>query len=131
MVSIGAALSICGNLSVLAAGSRQTFAFARDHGLPWSGWLRKITIIGTPIPLNAIMVSLVMTVALSLLNLGSSTAFNSIVGLLSGSGGVSYAISISCVLWRRLFGKPLPPAPFSLGKFVSCCPDTQFSSYRY
>lgn len=89
-------------------------------GLPFSGWLRKITVIGNPIPLNAIITSLFITVIVSLLNLGSATAFNSIVGLLSGSGGVSYLISISCVLWRRLTGKPLPPAPFSLGRWVCC-----------
>ena len=118
MVSIVCALGICGNLSVLAAGSRQAWAFARDDGLPFSGWLRKITTIGTPIPLNAIIISLFITIILSLLNLGSVYAFNSIVGLLSGSGGVSYSISIGCVLYRRMFGKPLPASPFSLGKMV-------------
>lgn len=122
MVSIVCALGICGNLSVLAAASRQAWAFARDDGLPFSGWLRRITTIGTPIPLNAIILSLFITIIVSLLNLGSATAFNSIVGLLSGSGGVSYTISIGCVLWRRLFGKPLPSSPFSLGKFVSQMP---------
>ena len=119
MVSIGCALSICGNLSVMAAASRQAWAFSRDEGLPFSAWLRKITTIGTPIPLNAICISLFVTIILSLINLGSVTAFNSIVGLLSGSGGVSYTISIGCVLYRRLFGKPLPKSPFTLGKFVS------------
>lgn len=119
MVSVVCALGICGNLSVLAAGSRQAWAFARDDGLPFSGWLRKITTIGTPIPLNAIIISLFITVILSLLNLGSATAFNSIVGLLSGSGGVSYTISIGCVLWRRMSGQPLPSSPFTLGKAVS------------
>ena len=119
MVSIVCALSICGNLSVLAAGSRQAWAFARDDGLPFSNWFRKITTVGTPIPLNAIFASLMVTVAVSLLNLGSATAFNSIVGLLSGSGGVAYCISIGCVLWRRLTGQPLPSSPFSLGKLVS------------
>lgn len=119
MVALMTALSICANLSVLAAASRQVWAFARDEGMPFSGWLRKISNVGTPIPLNAILVSLIITIVLSLLNLGSVTAFNSIVGLLSGSGGVSYSISIGCVLWRRMFGKPLPKSPFSLGKFVS------------
>ena len=119
MVSIIVALSAFGNFSVLAAASRQVFAFARDQGLPFSNTLRKITVIGTPIPAIAIVVSLLITVILSLINLGSVAAFNSIVGLLSGSGGVSYSISIGCVLWRRLFGKPLPKSPFTLGRFVS------------
>ena len=118
MVSIVTALSLCGNLSVLAAASRQVFAFARDQGMPFSGTLRKITTVGTPIPLVAIMVSLAVTIVLALISLGSAAAFNSIVGLLSGSGGLSYSVSIGCVLWRRLFGKPLPKSPFTLGKFV-------------
>jgi hypothetical protein len=119
LVSIITALNICANLSVLAAGSRQVWSFARDEGMPFSGWLRKITVIGTPIPLNAIMISLTVTIVVSLLNIASAAAFNSIVGLLCGSGGVSYSISIGCVLWRRLAGKPLPEAPFRLGVWVS------------
>ncbi|KAI6914489.1 amino acid transporter [Hortaea werneckii] len=115
LVSIIAALNICANLSVVAAGSRQTWAFARDNGLPFSSTLRKITTIGTPIPLYSVFASLIITVVVSLLNLAGSTAFNSVVGLLSGSGGVSYSISISCVLWKRITGQPLPHAPFRLG----------------
>lgn len=71
--------------------------------------------IGTPIPLNAIMFSLSITVVLALINLGSTAAFNSIVGLLAGSGGFSYSISIACVLWRKLCKRPLPQGRFSLG----------------
>ena len=54
---------------------------------------------------------------LALLNLGGSEAFNSILGLVTGAVGLTYALSIGCVLWRRLFGAPLPVARWSLGKF--------------
>lgn len=76
----------------------------------------QIANVGTPIPLNAVVFSLAITVILSLINLGSTTAFNSIVGLLAGSGGVSYAISIGCVLLKRLRGEALPVGRWSLGK---------------
>ncbi|KAI7268896.1 amino acid transporter [Hortaea werneckii] len=115
LVSIIAALDVCANLSVVAAGSRQTWAFARDNGLPFSSTLRKITTIGTPVPLYSVFGSLIITVVVSLLNLAGSTAFDSVVGLLSGSGGVSYSISISCDLWNRITGQSLPHAPFRLG----------------
>lgn len=69
------------------------------------------------IPFNSILFSLVLTVLLALINLGSITAFNSIVGLLTGSGGVSYAISIGCVCLKRIRGEQLPPSNFSLGRF--------------
>ena len=28
---------------------------------------------------------------------------------------MTYALSIGCILWRRVFGEPLPPARWSLG----------------
>jgi hypothetical protein len=33
----------------------------------------------------------------------------------------TYAVSIGCVLWRRFFGKPLPPARWSLGRLGVLC----------
>lgn len=33
---------MAGNISFQAATARQTFAFARDHGLPFSSWLSKV-----------------------------------------------------------------------------------------
>ncbi|THV93304.1 amino acid permease [Aureobasidium pullulans] len=117
MTTLFILLNFCACLSVLAAASRQIFSFARDKGLPFSGWFRQIVTIGTPIPLNAILFSLSITVVLALVNLGSTTAFNSIAGLLAGSGGFSYSVSIACVLWRKIRGMPLPQGRFSLGIF--------------
>ena len=62
-----------GATSFFASTSRQTFAFARDNGLPGSKW------IGTVhpkllIPLNAILVTYGFTILLSLINLGSTVA---------------------------------------------------------
>lgn len=61
--------------------------------------------------------SLFISVILALLNLGGTQAFNSILGLVTGAVGLTYALSIGCVLWRRMFGDPLPPARWSLGRF--------------
>ncbi|KAF7197882.1 putative amino-acid permease PB24D3.02c [Pseudocercospora fuligena] len=77
-----------------------------------------ITQLGIPVPVNAAIFSLTLPTVLALINLGSTTAFNSIVGLLSGSGAVSYFISIGCVLVRRLRDQPLPAGRWSLGKFA-------------
>ena len=38
------ALNLCACLSSLAAGSRQVFAFARDEGMPFSGWFRQVSL---------------------------------------------------------------------------------------
>lgn len=113
-----AVLSTASCINSVAAGSRQAWAFARDEGLPFSRWLQKVTVVqDTPIPVNSMIASLAITVVLSLIVLGSEEAFNSIAGLLSGAIGFSYALSIGCVLWRRLYGAPLPPARWSLGRW--------------
>lgn len=104
-------------LNALAAASRQSWSLSRDGGLPFSGWFRRVVTIGTPIPLNAIMFSLTITVIISLINIGSSTAFNSITGLLTGATFFSYAVSIGCILLKRLRGQSLPEARWSLGRF--------------
>lgn len=105
-------------LNSVAAASRQAWSFARDDGLPFPSWFQKITTInGTPLPLNAMIATLIMPCVLALINLGGAEAFNSINGLISGAIGLTYALSIGCVLWRRLFGAPLPKARWSLGRW--------------
>jgi len=58
-----------------------------------------------------------ISIVLGIINLGGTEAFNSIAGLVSGACSLTYGLSIGCVLWRRLFGEPLPPARWSLGRF--------------
>jgi amino acid transporter len=87
-------------------------------GLPFPTWFTKLVVVDSvPLPLNAILASMLFVLILALLVLGGDQAFNSIVGLLNGAVGLTYVLSIGCVLWRRTFGEPLPPARWSLGKF--------------
>lgn len=57
-----------------------------------------------------------ITCLLSLINLGSSVAFNAIVSLTVGAFLSSYIVSISCVALRKIRGDPLPRARWSLGR---------------
>lgn len=116
MACIPLILTICTALNSMAAASRQAWALSRDGGLPFSGWFRQVVTIGTPIPLNAILFSLSILVVLALINIGSTSAFNSIAGLLTSATNFSYAVSIGCVLSKRMRGQQLPPARWSLGK---------------
>jgi amino acid transporter len=111
-------LSISMCLNAVAAASRQAWSFGRDEGLPFRRWFTKIHVISrTPIPVNAMVASLMIAVILSLLNLGGAEAFDSIMGLVTGAVGLTYALSIGCVFLRRLFGsEPLPHARWSLGR---------------
>ncbi|KAF2722210.1 putative GABA permease [Polychaeton citri CBS 116435] len=117
MACIELIMSAACAISALAVASRQAWSFSRDNGLPFSGWFRKVTNIGTPIPLNSILASLFITVIIALINLGGTQAYNSILGLLTGSAGFSYILSIGCVLLKRIKGEPLPESSFSLGKW--------------
>ncbi|KAM0721384.1 hypothetical protein Q7P37_002308 [Cladosporium fusiforme] len=117
MMMIPLVLSICTCLNSLAAASRQAWALSRDQALPFSSWFRKVAVIGTPVPINSILFSLSILVVIALINLGSTAAFNTIGALLTGATSFSYALSIACILHKRLRGEPLPPARFSLGRY--------------
>ncbi|KAK1079465.1 hypothetical protein LTR48_008108, partial [Friedmanniomyces endolithicus] len=100
----------------VATASRQLWSFARDEGLPGSTWLSKVS-PGWNIPLRAVVVSFVVTSLLSLVNLGSSEALNAITSLGGMSILFSYFLTLSCLVWRRLFGAPLPPRPWSMRRY--------------
>jgi choline transport protein len=109
-------LSMCINST--AAASRQAWSFAGDDGLTFPTWFTTLrTINSTPLPINAMVTSLVILVVVALLNFGGTQVFNSIMGLMTGAVGLTYALSIGCVLWRRVCGPPLPPARWSLGRW--------------
>ncbi|KAI7662744.1 amino acid permease [Hortaea werneckii] len=117
MTLIPIILSVCTSLNAIAAASRQAWALGRDQALPFSPWFRKIVTIGTPIPLNSILFSLTILIILALINIGSTAALNTIIALLTSATSFSYALSISCMLLKRLRGQPLPPARFSIGRY--------------
>ena len=71
---------------------------------------------GWNIPLNAVLVSLVITICLSMINIGSTVAFNAIASLGVASLLSSYIISFSCLILKRYKGEALPHARWSLGK---------------
>lgn len=97
-------------------------ADSRQSGLPFSTWFTRIRVVdGVPLPVNSIMASLCICVIIALLNLVSNRVFNSIIGLLTGALGLTYVLSLGCVLWRRCFGDPLPPARWSLGRWGIPC----------
>lgn len=118
-------------ISEVAASSRQIWSFARDRGLPFSTWLSEViptrnpfqltanTIKVSPgwnIPLPAVCVSLTISALLSLINIGSSVALNAITSLGAIAVLTSYFLTISCVVYRRVYGPALPLRRWSLGK---------------
>ncbi|KAI5364589.1 Putative amino acid/polyamine transporter I [Septoria linicola] len=103
-------------IAEIATASRQLWSFARDRGMPGHSWLSHIT-PGWNIPLNAVLVSLLVTSLLSLINIGSSAALNAILALTTVSLITSYIIVIGCVLLKRVRRQPLPSRRWTLGNF--------------
>ncbi|KAF1991705.1 GABA permease [Aulographum hederae CBS 113979] len=107
---------IFANTGANASTSRQTFAFARDHGLPFHKWISAVD-PKSQIPRNAVLLTCIITILLSLINLGSLVAFNAIISLQLMALMATYSLSIGCVLYKRTLGdRNLPTARFSLGK---------------
>lgn len=111
------ALIFAGTVGFNLSTSRQTWAFARDHGLPYSAWIARVHPT-RHVPVNAIAVTCGITILLSLINIGSDVAFNAIISLNVVSLMITYTISIGCVMWRRIaLPETLPYARWSLGRW--------------
>jgi choline transport protein len=105
-----------GNVTCLATCSREVWAFSRDKGFPFSNWISRMN-RKQSIPYNSVYLSSALAGVLCLINLGSSFAFNIIVSLILLAILSTYMLSIGCLIHRRLSGKPLPHARWSLGRF--------------
>ncbi|MCJ1475970.1 hypothetical protein MMC13_004634 [Lambiella insularis] len=110
-------LVFAANIDYNASTSRQTFAFARDRGLPFATWIGAVH-HRKGIPVNAFILSCSITALLSLINIGSDAAFNAIISVQVAALMLSYSVSISCILYRRLaHPERLLPARWSLGRW--------------
>ncbi|KAL4865340.1 hypothetical protein BDV12DRAFT_211109 [Aspergillus spectabilis] len=108
---------IFSNIFFNASTSRQTFAFARDRGLPFAQWISRVD-PRRKIPVNAIALSCVISCLLSLINIGSSTAFHAIISLNVAALMYTYIISISCVVYRKIWHPDtLPPRRWDMGSW--------------
>lgn len=72
---------------------------------------------GWNVPVNAVIISIVVAVLLSLINLGSTAALNALFTLSSGGSLTSYTICIACLLSKRMRGERLPPRQWTLGRY--------------
>ncbi|KAK8198760.1 hypothetical protein M8818_006627 [Zalaria obscura] len=116
MTAILIIMLLFGCVTNFATSSRQLWAFARDQGVPFSGFLSRVR-PGYDIPLNSIIVTWVFAMLLSLINLGSSVAFNIVTSLGTGALICSYIVSISCIIIKRVRGEPLLPRRWDLGRW--------------
>ncbi len=65
---------------LMAAGSRSMYAFARDHGLPFSNVFSRVSST-KQIPIYAILLTAVLQMALNSIYFGTITGFNTLASL--------------------------------------------------
>lgn len=93
LASMITVIIIVASVSLVAEGSRSVYAFARDHGLPFSGLWSKVQ-PRKKIPLYSIFLTLVVQLALNAIYFGTATGFETVVSL---------ATTGFCELYRSLF----------------------------
>lgn len=107
MVSIVIALTWACALGITTTASRMTWSFARDNGTPFSRYLKKVD-KRTKVPIISVIVVTVLAALLTLIYIGSSTAFNDVVSLtITGFYG-SYFLPCAFLLYHRIRGHVLP-----------------------
>ncbi|KAM0542216.1 hypothetical protein ACHAPJ_012908 [Fusarium lateritium] len=101
MAAIIMILGGCATVGMLASTSRVFWSFARDRGLP--GW-RTLSKVNdrTTVPVWAVLCTAVISVLLSLINIGSPVAFQNVTSLSISCLYSSYLIAAILLLYRRL-----------------------------
>lgn len=103
-----------------------TWSFARDKGLPFSKYLSKVSKT-TRIPIIAIFACTILAALLTLIYIGSYTAFNDVISLtITGFYG-SYLIPCALLLYHRIKGNVLPYN----SKHASLAPDVLAETSAY
>ncbi|OAP59078.1 hypothetical protein AYL99_06376 [Fonsecaea erecta] len=116
LTSIVLSLMIFATIAVLAAASRMTWAFARDNGLPGSRFISRVE-PRTKLPLYSVALSVLITLLLGLINIGSSAAFNAVASLVVSGYLGSYTIPIILILHKKIYNpSSIHYGPWTLGR---------------
>lgn len=108
MVSVVSVMNAFSVVGTVAASTRLLWAFARDRAVPFSGTLAKVSRY-SKLPLNTILTTIIISILLSLISLGSSVALNDVLSLSVAGIYSSYLISVGFLFYRRVTGAIKPP----------------------
>jgi len=88
---------------IMATASRMTWSFARDNGMPFASYLKRVS-ERKKIPIVAIVVTTIFAGLLVLINIGSKVAFDDVISLtITGFYG-SYFLPCAFLLYHRVKG---------------------------
>lgn len=103
----------CATFGFLATASRQTWAFARDRGLPFSDYFAKVNKT-LAVPLRSIVLCSVIPCLLGIINIGSTVALNAMISLTIAGIFISYLIPITLLLLKKTRGEEILYGPFRM-----------------
>ena len=107
---------VCANF-LLAEGSRSLFAFARDHGLPFSKLFAKVE-PKRQVPVYAILLACGVQIALNSIYFGTLTGFNTVISIATEGFYLSYAMPLLARILAWFTGDAkILPGPYSLGRW--------------
>ncbi|KAK3718751.1 hypothetical protein LTR37_004970 [Vermiconidia calcicola] len=116
MTSVSLVIVIMAHFGLMAGCSRTAWAFARDRGLPASGYFAHVSET-SQVPFRAIMLSVVIQVLLGLINIGSSAAFLAFINAAAAALYITYITPVILGVMKRWRGEYIPYGPFQLGKY--------------
>ncbi|GAA5919709.1 hypothetical protein JCM6882_008439 [Rhodosporidiobolus microsporus] len=123
--------------SILATAGRVVWSFALEGGIPFSQWFSRLS-SRYEVPVNALCVVAAVQCLLSLIYIGNTALFNSILTLTVAFLNISYSIPIALMLFRGRPQRLLPAAPFRLGailgplcNIVALCVQTVVSFFLF
>lgn len=107
---------VCAN-ALLAEGSRSLFAFARDHGLPFSRLFAKVE-AKRQVPVYAILLTCGVQMALNSIYFGTLTGFNTVISISTEGFYLSYAMPLLARIISWLMGDAkVLPGLYNLGHY--------------
>ncbi|KAJ5204225.1 uncharacterized protein N7498_005104 [Penicillium cinerascens] len=92
---------------ITTTASRMTWSFARDKGLPFSRFLSQVN-HRTKVPIVSVTVVCGFACALTLIYIGSDTAFNDVISLTVTGFYSTYILPSALLLYHRIMGHVLP-----------------------
>ncbi|KAJ5092069.1 hypothetical protein NUU61_006939 [Penicillium alfredii] len=107
MTAVIIVLTMACSVGIIATASRMTWSFARDHGVPFSRFLMKVN-SRTRVPIVSVCVVCSFACALTLIYIGSKTAFNDVISLTVTGFYSSYFLPSAFLLYHRIRGHILP-----------------------
>ena len=134
MIAVSLVIVIMAHFGLMAGCSRTTWAFARDRGLPASGFLAHVSNF-SQVPFRAVMVSAVIQALLGLIAIGSAAAFNAFVNSAAVTLYITYVspplllliviprahrkqiVPVILGVLKGLRGEHIPYGPFQLGRW--------------